>query len=238
MACGFLVMGGAEWVREDLRKPWVIGDYMYVNGVRAAPAAPDDAFAIDRVRQRGILETALWARNVPNSGDAVADDVSRGREVFRLTCSACHTEDGYLGMRPLVRGVSAAAAHRTIGRLDGWRHRRMPPFAGNEAEQRALAAYLATLGGASIEALRTSAAGAAIGARLFDENCSVCHGADTEHPFDAKGRSADELYELLARLPSVNDAMPPFEGTDAERRALAEHLVTIAPARGGPGGVR
>ena len=39
MACGFVARGGAEWVREDLRKPYVIDRFMLVNGVRLpAPA--------------------------------------------------------------------------------------------------------------------------------------------------------------------------------------------------------
>jgi len=238
MTCGFLVFGGAEFVREDLRKPWVIGQYMYVTGLRAEPAASGDAFAIQTVQQTGLLATTLWSRAAVATADETADDIARGREVFRLACSACHTVDGYLGMRRLVRGVSVAGASGTIARLATWRHRRMPPFAGSEAERRALAEYLATLGGASPDDLRAAAAGETLGARLFDENCSVCHGADTEHPFRVKGRSAGELYDLIGRLPSVNDAMPPFEGTDAERRALAGHLTTIDLAPVGQGGAR
>ena len=34
---------------------------------------------------------------------------------------------------------------------------------------------------------------------------------------------------LISNLPAVNEMMPPFEGTDAERRALADFLSTRAP---------
>jgi hypothetical protein len=63
----------------------------------------------------------------------------------------------------------------------------------------------------------------------------MCHGPDTL-PLYAKGRTAEVFYELLGRLSSVNDAMPPFEGTDAERRTLAEHLTTLEPEAGKDGG--
>ena len=53
----------------------------------------------------------------------------------------------------------------------------------------------------------------------------MCHGPDAI-PLDPKGRTADELFELIGRLPSINEGMPPFAGSDAERRALAEHLAT------------
>jgi mono/diheme cytochrome c family protein len=246
MVCGFLSFGGMEFVREDLRKPWVIGQYMYVNGVRAAPAAAGDPFALEAVRQRGVLATALWTRSLPDPADPVAYELARGREVFRLSCSACHTQDGYLSMRRLTRGVSASAAAVTIGRLEGWRHRRMPPFAGTDDERHALAVYLASLGGATSEELRAAVAaerapvapaGSSAGAKLFEDYCSVCHAADTEHPFRAKGRGAAELYDLLGRLPTINEAMPAFDGTDAERHTLASYLATVDPGRS-PGGER
>lgn len=55
----------------------------------------------------------------------------------------------------------------------------------------------------------------------------MCHGGEADLPFDAKGRSAGTLYEMIGRLPAINDAMPPLEATDAERRALAEYLATL-----------
>jgi hypothetical protein len=37
------------------------------------------------------------------------------------------------------------------------------------------------------------------------------------------------LYEMLGRLPAINDSMPPFEGSDIDRRTLAAHLSTLKP---------
>jgi mono/diheme cytochrome c family protein len=105
----------------------------------------------------------------------------------------------------------------------------MPPFAGTDAERHALAVHLALAGGATPESLAKAppAAGAA-GPAFFEANCSMCHGADGEFPLArAPRRTADEFYDLLGRLPDVNEMMPPFPGTDAERRAVADHLAVL-----------
>ncbi len=271
MVTAFVALGSAEWTREDLRKPYIIGQYMFVNGVRlpppdgrtAEPAAMAAAFGPDRVRldaiqSTGVLTASPWVpaalRDPGDPGD-VAHATERGRAVFMLSCRACHTVDGYLGVRPLVKGLTVAGVTTMLGRLaqpideagrpaawnatgvqlSTWRNRRMPPFAGTPEEARALAVYLAGLGGASqadLAAALATTRGAADGRQLFEEQCAFCHGADAEFAFDAKGRSADEIYALVGRLPQVNDVMAPFEGTDAERRALAAHLATLAkPAR-------
>jgi mono/diheme cytochrome c family protein len=105
----------------------------------------------------------------------------------------------------------------------------MPPFAGTDAERHALAVHLALLGGATPESLALAPSGAAeVGPAFFEANCSMCHGADGEWPMAKEGRrGVDEFYDLLGRLPAVNEMMPPFPGNDAERRAVAEHLAAL-----------
>jgi mono/diheme cytochrome c family protein len=252
MLCAFVTLGASEFIREDLRKPFVIGGYMFVNGVRV-PSEPTgvpyaDDFTVDRLNDAGVLRTALWAR--PTSGLVDAPDVvaGEGRELFRLECSACHTIGGYLAMRPLVAGTTPAALDGMLARLatpEGdwqarplvlhtWRGRRMPPFVGTRGERRALAAYLAAVGGASPEALAAFGTETDPAKKYFDENCAMCHGSDAEFPFGARGRSAGEIYELLGKLETINEMMPPLQATDEERRALADHLATLAgPAKGG-----
>ena len=43
-----------------------------------------------------------------------------------------------------------------------------------------------------------------------------------------RGRGAGDFYDLIGRLPEVREEMPPFAGTDEERRALAQHLASLA----------
>lgn len=264
MVLGLATMGGGEWVREGLRKPWVIDRYMFVNGVRAGGAdrlAAADPLALESLRRRGVLATSPWAAvpaayrpgEAPFESLPVADraalEAEAGREVFRLECAACHTERGHLGIVRLVRGKSVAAitaildaAARPVSadgrpaswsdpglRVATWLGRRMPPFAGTEAEKRALAIHLARLGGDERAGLEAPPATAG-GAEVFERHCAACHGPDAPWPIRdrLRGRSAGEFYELIGRLPQVREEMPPFAGNEDERRALAQHLGGLA----------
>jgi len=277
MLVGFVAMAGSEWVREDLRKPWVLGQYMFVNSVRVPPpeGTPQppaafverfgqDRFTLDALNASGVMNASAWVRPTPENllgPDAYSARAEhQGRELFRVECSACHTIDGYLAIRPLVRGPSAEALDGVIARLAQpvdasgaaaawntphvrvrtWRDRRMPPFAGTADERGLLAGYLALLGGASPGSLRPPQQGGApsdVGKAYYESNCAACHSPDGLAPFDAKGRKAAEFLEMLGRLPEINDMMPPFGGTDEERTALAEYLATL-PGPGQTGGVR
>ena len=261
MVAGLLAFGGAEWVREGLRKPYVIGRVMFVNAVRmpaasgARPTAVPDAFTVDALNAGGLLKASAWTR-LPDVDDATVDEVTyataEGREVFKILCSSCHTVDGHLGVRPLVQGRGVDALTGMLGRLADpvdaagvptswsnpavqlttWRGRRMPPFVGTDHEKRALAVYLAHLGGAGAEALASALSGGAgvddLGRRFFEENCSMCHGDGGGWPFVGRPpRSADEFYEMLGKLPELNEMMPAFPGSDTERRAVAAHLAAL-----------
>ncbi len=263
MVLGIASVGGGEWVREGLRKPWVIDRYMFVNGVRvgAAPrAAADDPFSLESLRRRGVLATSPWAvvSAAYRPGEAAFEglpaeeraglEAQAGREVFRLECAACHTERGHLAIVPLVHGKSVAALTAVLDasakpvtvdarpaswsepgvRVATWLGRRMPPFAGSEAEKRALAIHLARLGGDERAGLEPPAA--AGGAEVFERHCAACHGAQAPWPITdrLRGRSAGEFYELIGRLPQVREEMPPFNGSEDERRALAQHLGGLA----------
>ena len=108
----------------------------------------------------------------------------------------------------------------------------MPPFAGTDAEKRALAIHLARLGGDERAGLEVPAA-AGGGAEAFEQHCSACHGPESPWPVAdrLRGRSAAEFYEMIGRLPQVREEMPPFSGTEDERRALAQYLGGLARRR-------
>ncbi len=274
MLLGLVAMGGSEWVREDLRKPWVIGQYMFVNSVRlpaaaAAPAPPEafvgrfgaDRFTVDALNASGVLKASAWVRPVPAHLLAPADYAGRaehqGRELFRALCASCHTIDGYLAIRPLVKGKSSESLDGLLARLalpvdasgqaaawntlpihvKTWRSRRMPPFAGTDEERQMLAGYLALLGGAAPSALGPPAPAADIGQAYYDSNCAACHGPDGVAPFDPRQRKPAEFYEMIGRLPAINEMMPAFEGTDEERKALAEYMAAL-PGKAPKGGAR
>ena len=123
-------MAGFEYMREIARKPYVIYDYMYSNGIR-----PDQ---LDTLNREGFLTHAKWA-GIKEVNDT--NTIEAGAEIFRLQCMSCHTIDGYNGImnktgRLTERGLEALLTG--MGKVNSY----MPPFAGTGDEKKALAAYL------------------------------------------------------------------------------------------------
>jgi cytochrome bd-type quinol oxidase subunit 1 len=130
---GLGVTGATEWVREAVRKPYIVYGYMYSNGIRVGEE--------QGLAARGILSSAKWV-SLRDAGDA--DWARVGHEIFRVECRSCHTIDGYNGMRLMVKGwrqdfIDYQLQH--LSELKGF----MPPFVGTEAERRALARWLGHL---------------------------------------------------------------------------------------------
>jgi cytochrome bd-type quinol oxidase subunit 1 len=141
------VLAGYERVREGVRKPWVIAEQMFSNGVLLTE--------LDALNEKGILSKAVWATK-----EAGGREAPTGEAVFRAECSSCHTRDGYLGIREIASAMDAelAAMFLTALRDDGanWKARAegkdvrpdypfMPPFVGTDVEIEALAGWLASL---------------------------------------------------------------------------------------------
>ncbi|GGC40616.1 hypothetical protein GCM10011386_35850 [Parapedobacter defluvii] len=135
---GFL--GIFERVREFVRKPYVIGNYMYSNLLR------EEDYPL--YKKDGILKHATYASVHEITPE---NKVMAGRDVFILTCSRCHTTNGinsiidvfenmYGKGKPLNEQAMATyipAMHQ--GRAF------MPPFPGNKKELEALVAYIKQL---------------------------------------------------------------------------------------------
>jgi mono/diheme cytochrome c family protein len=132
LSLGLLTTGGAEWVREGIRKPFVIYDYLYSNGT----------FAGQQKDPKGVMAIAQWS--MYGSVDQAPSQIAAGQDVFRLQCAACHTVEGYNGIKPLVKNWTADFAAHQIDRLNMLKGY-MPPFLGTPAERDALAAYLVSL---------------------------------------------------------------------------------------------
>lgn len=231
LVLGYASIAGGEYVRESIRKPYVIGNpqtggYMYVNALTPAEVAG--------TRAAGVLGHARWAAG---KDGAPLDEVRRGAEVFRVSCRGCHTVNGYGAIRPRVDGKGRGAILGAIRTLD--QRFRMPPFPGDEAEAEALALYLASLDG-TVEKQSEIAPGdaLALGEKVASDFCMSCHSLDD--PKDNPLRPAMKLkpalwqdeqavYKAIGDLDAINPAMSlEFSGTDDERRALARYLHKLA----------
>ena len=205
-------MGSFEFVREAIRKPFVIANFMYDNSLFARPAPGDGGFTVEAANRAGILNTARWVR--PSEG------VGAGREIFRVECQSCHTVDAYRGVRRLLeaRQWDAGQLKAMLASLDVMHNSVMPPFAGTDVERDALGAYLATLYHPSPSPED--------GARVFQQNCAVCHQAGPADPAITTIQSLDAAAaaEALKDLPTLFARMPDLKLTDRQRSALVEWI--------------
>jgi mono/diheme cytochrome c family protein len=71
---------------------------------------------------------------------------------------------------------------------------------------------------------------AAQGADLFARNCSVCHtiGGINDIAKKVDGRTVDGIFVILAHTHEMIPFMPPFSGTEEERRTLAGFLYGLS----------
>jgi len=139
LALGLVTTGVTEWVREAVRKPYLIYGYMWSNGIRLAEAP--------RLREQGVLPAAKW---VAVAAAEPGNEMEAGAQIFRVECEACHTVYGYNGMRFMVRGWSQGLIREALGRLDELKGF-MPPFVGTPTEREALVEWLHRLAGERME---------------------------------------------------------------------------------------
>jgi len=125
-----------ERVREFVRKPYIIYNYMYANGVRVAD--------VPYLNKEGYLKHAAF---VPPEFRQVTDEnrLVAGKYLYQMQCRYCHTVNGINSMKARTQGMSEDAIYIRIGSLNSAATPFMPPFTGTDAERKALAAYLASL---------------------------------------------------------------------------------------------
>ena len=139
MVIAFLLFWGyEERVREFIRKPFIIYNYMYSNGIR-----PTD---VPYLNKAGILKHAIFIEDknkILKPDGSNIEDV--GHSVFQIECRICHTRNGINGLKKLTSGWSKDAIRARLNNLPGGGTPYMPPFVGTEQDKDALAAYLFSL---------------------------------------------------------------------------------------------
>ncbi|WP_160717504.1 c-type cytochrome [Chitinophaga solisilvae] len=137
-AFGFL--GIFERVREFIRKPYIIGGYMYSNLLR------EEDYPL--YKRDGILKYATYTGVVEITP---ANRLAAGRDVFMLSCSRCHTTNGINSIVEVFERVYGAGKPLDENSIEAYipnmhnGRTYMPPFPGNTQELKALAAYIRQL---------------------------------------------------------------------------------------------
>ncbi|MCA0314978.1 MAG: cytochrome c [Candidatus Melainabacteria bacterium] len=149
LICGLSVTGTTEWMRELLRKPFVVYNYMYSNGIRKAE--------IQEITDTGFLNKGRWAGALAKTPECKGD---AGELMYRYQCMSCHTLDGYRSMKRMIGDRDKDAVVGFLKMLKEKEadknpyHGIMPPLAASDEELDKLATYLASLKGESKDATK------------------------------------------------------------------------------------
>lgn len=139
LVIALMATASAEYAREAIRKPYVIGSYMYSNGVKVADVAA--------YRKDGYIAHSVWA---PQGKECTF--YAEGKFMFRGACMSCHTVHGYRSIHNLIgdrddRAVTNILVMLRDNKPDSPYHNFMPPLAASDQEIQALKFYLLTLNG-------------------------------------------------------------------------------------------
>jgi hypothetical protein len=148
-----IATGAGEYAREMLRKPYVIGQWMYSNGVRVP--------YVSRINQEGYLAHSMWVWQgppmaldelVPSGYDYTMENdprysYSRGEAIFRGECGSCHTLQGYRPLAKLLAGRDRANIGNFITMLHEYKpdspyRKFMPPMVGTKQDINDLTYFL------------------------------------------------------------------------------------------------
>jgi cytochrome bd-type quinol oxidase subunit 1/mono/diheme cytochrome c family protein len=154
MILGVAAFSVGEFVRESVRKPYVIYNVVLGNQILPEEVQP--------LRQTGYLQGGVWTRayvqakypQAVSQGQIdrqallhlpAADRVKLGSLIFQYHCNDCHAiEQGYSAVGPLLRGHTRPMILHMIEHLEK-AHFFMPPWAGTPEEAELLADYLETV---------------------------------------------------------------------------------------------
>jgi mono/diheme cytochrome c family protein/cytochrome bd-type quinol oxidase subunit 1 len=211
VVCGLGMIGAGEYLREFVRKPWVINQVIYANDLRASQ--------IESLQAEGVSHTAKFLLTDDKASAAY------GKSLFHVQCGSCHAEDGYRSMRRRVDGWDADFAADILQHLPIM-HGTMPPYAGNEEDRKALGSYLAGLN-PPWHLNITDANRLEMGEKVFDSRCGHCHTVNgTYRPlrgvFDKQTPS--QVQDMFPALGSMSPDMPTADEPDDQAQALAFYI--------------
>ncbi len=213
LAAALVLMGSFEWIREAARRPFVVQQAMFCNGIATAQLPQ---------LQQGFLPAARWSR----VRQVAADPLAAGRELFKFQCYSCHTLDGINNdLRQRTDALSQEALAGYIGGLHKARYF-MPPFAGNDGERQALAAFLTGGLFPAFEGPADTQGKTLQDQFLFEQNCTLCHSTELVRNRTA-GWTKNRIRSALDHLNRLHPAMPDYKGTPNEKDRLADYILRL-----------
>lgn len=140
-----------EKIRETIRKPYVAGEFVWVNQIiaRDVPAKGIKS-EVDIINEKGFLQVNAF---VPEGLKTITPEnkIMAGKAIAILQCSGCHNVTGASGLRPFAKKFEGMDSEEVVyGFLSNYLTPQnhppyMPYFVGKDEELRALSAYIADM---------------------------------------------------------------------------------------------
>ncbi|MCI4458667.1 MAG: cytochrome ubiquinol oxidase subunit I [Thermocrinis sp.] len=139
-----------EKVREGIRKPYVAGEFVWVNQIiaRDVPAKGIQS-QVPIIDQKGLLTLNPF---VPEGLKKInpQNEIMAGKTIAILECSGCHNVTGSVGLRPFGQKFAGMTDRNVVySFLTSYLRNNHPPYmpklTGTDEEVRALSAYIAYL---------------------------------------------------------------------------------------------
>lgn len=134
-----VITASGEYAREMLRKPYVIAQHMYSNGIRKSEVA--------QMSQKGYLQKSMWVRPVADNSNEPELILSKGEAMYRGQCLNCHTSTGYRSLTKFLSGRDHQSITNLLQTLHEYKDdspykKYMPQLVGTPDEIAALSDYL------------------------------------------------------------------------------------------------
>lgn len=205
LSCVLVSLGLFEWIREDLRLPYLIVQRTYGNDLNVKN--------LKEYQDQGIISFAPFLSN----SNVKKDEKLQGELLFKRVCGNCHTIKGINSLNKIFSQIDEEYAVSLV-RKSSFFKAPMPPFPGGEDEAKVIGHFLK---------LKSDKNFPENGSKVFEARCSPCHSygegyRDIKKSFE--GMKENEIADIIENLDSFTESMPKWSGSLEERDKLAKFL--------------
>lgn len=203
--CLLASFGLFEWIREDLRLPYLVVQRVYGNDLSVKE--------LKNYQDNGFLSFAPFAENQ----EVRKDEKLKGELLFKRLCGNCHTLGGVNSLNKTFSKIDYSYSISLV-RKSSFFKAPMPPFAGGDKEAELIGKYLK---------VKVKHQTPESGEDIFESRCSPCHNYGKDYrdlKKSLKGMEEDKISDIIGNIDKLTESMPNWSGSDEEKKKLSKFL--------------
>lgn len=205
LLCVLASFGLFEWIREDLRLPYLIVQRAYGNDLSVKE--------LKNYQDNGFISFAPFV----NNQEVKENEKLQGKLVFERLCGNCHTLKGLNSLNKTFSKIDQPYAISLV-RKSSFFKAPMPPFSGGDKEAELIGKYLKS----ELKEERAES-----GEEIFKSRCSSCHNYGSDYR-DLKrslsGMKENKIGEIVNNMDTLTESMPKWSGSEEEKQKLSKFL--------------